>query len=174
MSITPSFILFEIAQSLRKPRLLSGPIILRLSEIGARSGKLVLLNGVPSSLYEKWIRQGVGALVDKKRIVGEGSIGTVYQATTSDGTIFALKKFSTLELMRDAEEIEVNMRSLDHVRNPNLVKVQGFYLTTTLKLILSKFGLNGTLSDCVHNSNQAVNPSLGQQMCIWMRGWREN
>uniref|UniRef100_A0A7I4BWZ7 Protein kinase domain-containing protein n=1 Tax=Physcomitrium patens TaxID=3218 RepID=A0A7I4BWZ7_PHYPA len=122
----------------------------------ASAGKLVLFNGVSSSLYNECIKEGAGALVDKKRIVGAGSIGTVYEANTSDGTTIAVKKLRTLERMRDAEEFEVDMRSLENVRHPNLVMVQGYYLSTTLKLILSEFVPNGTLSDRLHDLNPAV------------------
>ena len=127
-----------------------------LSSLETRIGKLVLLNGVQPSKYDDCVEKGIGTLLGEDRIIGRGSIGTVYRATMSDGITIAVKKLHTLERMRDAEEFEADMRSLDNLQHRNLVMLQGYYLSTTLKLILSEFVPNGTLSDYLHRNPSAM------------------
>jgi hypothetical protein len=104
-----------------------------LSSLETSIGKLVLLNGVQPSKYDDCVEKGIGTLLGEDRIIGRGSIGTVYRATISDG-----------------------MRSLDNLQHRNLVMLQGYYLSTTLKLILSEFVPNGTLSDYLHRNPSAM------------------
>lgn len=129
-------------------------------------GKLVLLNGVCPSIYDDF-QKGIETLLDSDScIIGQGSIGSVYKATVGDGITIAVKKLRTLERTRDAEEFEADMRSLDNLRHRNLVMLQGYFLSTTLKLILSEFVPNGTLSDHLHRDPLAMSLTWLQRHTI--------
>lgn len=119
-------------------------------------GRLVLLNGVQPSHYDDCVEKGVGTLLEETTVIGRGSIGTVYRATIGDDITIAVKKLDTVERMRDAEEFEADMRSLDNIQHQNLVMLQGYYLSATLKLILSEFVPNGTLSELLHGNPSAM------------------
>lgn len=120
------------------------------------AGKLILFNGVDSSAYEECVRKGFGTILDDKSFIGGGSIGTVYKATRSDGITIAVKKLRALKRMRDAEEFEADMRGMDNLRHRNLVELQGYYLSSTLKLILSEFVPNGTLWVHLHDQSPSA------------------
>lgn len=137
-----------------------------LSSLETPVGKLVLLNGVHPSTYDDCVEKGIDTLLDKDEIIGRGSIGTVYRATISGGITIAVKKLRTLERMRDAEEFESDMLSLDNLQHRNLVMLQGYYLSTTLKLILSEFVPNGTLSDHLHRNPSAMSLTWLQRYTI--------
>ena len=129
-------------------------------------GKLVLLNGFDSLANRYCVEKVIGTILDKDRIIGQGSTGTVYKATISDGMTIAVKKLSTLKRMRDTEEFEADMQSLDNLRHRNLVMLQGYYLSTTLKLIFSEFVPNGTLSDHLHRSPSGLSFTWLQRYAI--------
>ncbi|KAG0606440.1 hypothetical protein M758_9G140500 [Ceratodon purpureus] len=137
-----------------------------LSNLETPVGKLVLLNGVHPSSYDDCVEKGIGTLLNNDDIVGRGSIGTVYRVTISGGITIAVKKLRTLERLRDAEAFEADMLSLDNLQHRNLVMLQGYYLSRTLKLILSEFVPNGTLSDHLHRNPSAMSLTWLQRYTI--------
>lgn len=67
--------------------------------------KLILFSKSLLSKYKDW-ETGTKALLDKKCLIGGGSIGTVYRPTFNDGISIAVKKLETLGRIRNQDEFE--------------------------------------------------------------------
>lgn len=115
-------------------------------------GKLVLFTKSLPSRYEDW-ETGTKALLDKNCLIGTGSVGVVYKASLEGNVSVAVKKLETLGRIRNQEEFEFEIGRLGNLRNSNLVPCQGYYWSSSTKLILSEFIPNGNLFDNLHRIN---------------------
>ncbi|CAA0831500.1 Probable LRR receptor-like serine/threonine-protein kinase [Striga hermonthica] len=128
-------------------------------------GKLVLFSRSLPSRYEDW-EIGTKALLDKECLIGGGSIGSVYKTTFEGGTSIAVKKIETLGRIRNQDEFEHEIGRLGSLRHPNLVPVQGYYWSSTMRLILTEFIPKGNLYENLHGlgypgtSTSSGNPEL--------------
>uniref|UniRef100_A0A0E0K883 Protein kinase domain-containing protein n=1 Tax=Oryza punctata TaxID=4537 RepID=A0A0E0K883_ORYPU len=123
-------------------------------------GKLVLFSKSLPSRYEDW-EAGTKALLDKDCLVGGGSVGTVYKATFENGLSIAVKKLETLGRVRSQDEFEQEMGQLGNLSHPNLVAFQGYYWSSSTRLILSEFMANGSLYDHLHGNHTFSGSSSG-------------
>ncbi|KAF8413063.1 hypothetical protein HHK36_001039 [Tetracentron sinense] len=132
-------------------------------------GKLVLFSKSLPSKYEDW-ESGTKALLDKDRLIGGGSIGTVYRTSFEGGISIAVKKLETLGRIRNQEEFEQEIGRLGNLRHPNLVAFQGYYWSSTMQLILSEFVPNGNLYEHLHElSYPGTSSSRGRSKLYWSR-----
>ncbi|KAK8482008.1 hypothetical protein V6N11_071035 [Hibiscus sabdariffa] len=115
-------------------------------------GKLVLFSKSLPSKYEDW-EAGTKALLDKKCLIGGGSIGTVYKTSFDGGISIAVKKLETLGRLGNQDEFEQEIGRLGKLQHPNLVAFQGYYWSSSMQFILSEFISNGNLYDSLHGMN---------------------
>lgn len=130
-------------------------------------GKLVLFSKSLPSTYEDW-EAGTRALLDKERLVGGGSLGTVYRTSFEGGISIAVKKLETLGRIKNQDEFEQEIGRLGNIQHPNLVALQGYYWSSTMQLILSEFIPNGNLYDNLHGFNH---PSTSARRANNELGW---
>lgn len=123
-------------------------------------GKLVLFSKSLPSKYEDW-EAGTRALLDKERVVGGGSLGTVYRTSFEGGVSIAVKKLETLGRIKDQDEFEQEIARLGNIRHPNLVSLQGYYWSLSMQLILSEFVPNGNLYQHLHGPNHPSSSTSG-------------
>ncbi|XP_047327823.1 probable LRR receptor-like serine/threonine-protein kinase At1g12460 [Impatiens glandulifera] len=114
-------------------------------------GKLVLFSKNLPSNYADW-EAGTKSLIDKEGLIGSGSIGTVYRARFDSGISIAVKKVESLRRIHNQEEFEQEIGRLSKLHHPNLVAIQGYYWSSSMKLLLSEFIPNGNLFDNLHNN----------------------
>ncbi|XP_021754021.1 probable LRR receptor-like serine/threonine-protein kinase At1g12460 [Chenopodium quinoa] len=123
-------------------------------------GKLVLFSKSLPSKYEDW-EAGTRALLDKERLVGGGSLGTVYRTSFEGGISIAVKKLETLGRIKSQDEFEQEIGKLGNIQHPHLATFQGYYWSSTMQLILSEFIPNGNLYENLHGLNLASSSSRG-------------
>ncbi|KNA05987.1 hypothetical protein SOVF_185250 [Spinacia oleracea] len=123
-------------------------------------GKLVLFSKSLPSKYEDW-EAGTRALLDKERLVGGGSLGTVYRTSFDGGISIAVKKLETLGRIKNQDEFEQEIGKLGNIQHPNLATFQGYYWSSTMQLILSEFIPNGNLYENLHSLNFASSSTHG-------------
>ncbi|KAJ0047807.1 hypothetical protein Pint_15984 [Pistacia integerrima] len=132
-------------------------------------GKLVLFSKSLPSKYEDW-QAGIKALLDKECLIGGGSIGSVYKATFEGGISIAVKKLETIGRIRNQEEFELEIGRLGNLRHSNLVPFQGYYWSSSNKLVLSEFVPNGNLYDNLHGLNYpGTSTGVGNSELHWSR-----
>lgn len=129
-------------------------------------GKLVLFSKSLPSKYEDW-ETGTRALLDKERLVGGGSLGTVYRTSFEGGISIAVKKLETLGRIKSQDDFEQEISRLGNIQHPHLATFQGYYWSATMQLILSDFIPNGNLYENLHGSNYASSSAQGGKSALY-------
>ncbi|KAL6280189.1 hypothetical protein ACE6H2_017070 [Prunus campanulata] len=153
------------------------PMVVESTPLGSTDsnviiGKLVLFSKSLPSRYEDW-ESGTRALLGKECIIGVGSIGVVYKTTFEGGISIAVKKLETLGRIRNQDEFEQEIGRLGNIQHPNLVAFQGYYWSSTMKLMLSEFVPNGNLYDNLHGLHYpGPSTSRGNSELYWSRRFK--
>ncbi|XP_022955864.1 protein STRUBBELIG-RECEPTOR FAMILY 6-like isoform X2 [Cucurbita moschata] len=96
---------------------------------------------------------------DVENLLGEGSLGRVYQAQFDDGKVLAVKKIDSAAfprgLLEDFTEIVANVSQLHH---PNVTELMGYCSEHGLHLLVYEFHKNGSLHDFLHISDEYSKP----------------
>ncbi|KAI3902478.1 hypothetical protein MKW92_045342 [Papaver armeniacum] len=92
-------------------------------------------------------------------LIGEGSIGRVYQAQFDDGKVLAVKKIDSSALPNQSSgdflEIVSNISRLHH---PNVTELVGYCSEHGQHLLIYDFYKNGSLHDFLHLSDEYSKP----------------
>ncbi|CAN4112154.1 unnamed protein product [Withania somnifera] len=79
-------------------------------------------------------------------ILGSSGASIVYKAVLEDGAAFAVRRIgeSGVEKLKDFEQ---QIKSINKLRHPNLVRVRGFYWGDDEKLVIYDYVTNGSLAN---------------------------
>ncbi|XP_025877438.1 probable receptor-like protein kinase At5g18500 isoform X1 [Oryza sativa Japonica Group] len=116
----------------------------------------VLLPGLPEFSYLGWghwftLRDLELATncFSKDNVIGEGGYGVVYRGRLSNGTPVAVKKI--LNNLGQAErEFRVEVEAIGHVRHKNLVRLLGYCVEGTQRMLVYEYVNNGNLESWLH------------------------
>lgn len=87
----------------------------------------------------------------KDIVLGEGGYGVVYRGQLINGTSVAVKKL--LNNMGQAEkEFRVEVEAIGHVRHKNLVRLLGYCIEGTHRLLVYEYVNNGNLEQWLHGA----------------------
>ncbi|XP_050223100.1 probable receptor-like protein kinase At2g42960 [Mercurialis annua] len=87
----------------------------------------------------------------KEHILGEGGYGVVYQGHLINGTPVAVKKI--LNNVGQAEkEFRVEVEAIGHVRHKNLVRLLGYCMEGTHRMLVYEYVNNGNLEQWLHGA----------------------
>ncbi|KAG2623903.1 hypothetical protein PVAP13_3KG086500 [Panicum virgatum] len=82
-------------------------------------------------------------------VIGEGGYGVVYRGRLSNGTPVAVKKI--LNNLGQAErEFRVEVEAIGHVRHKNLVRLLGYCVEGTQRMLVYEYVNNGNLESWLH------------------------
>ncbi|BAT86146.1 probable receptor-like protein kinase At5g18500 isoform X4 [Vigna umbellata] len=85
----------------------------------------------------------------KENVLGEGGYGVVYKGQLVNGTPVAVKKI--LNNIGQAEkEFRVEVEAIGHVRHKNLVRLLGFCVEGTHRMLVYEYVNNGNLEQWLH------------------------
>ncbi|KQJ89620.1 probable receptor-like protein kinase At5g18500 isoform X2 [Brachypodium distachyon] len=85
----------------------------------------------------------------KDNVIGEGGYGVVYRGRLSNGTPVAVKKI--LNNLGQAErEFRVEVEAIGNVRHKNLVRLLGYCVEGTQRMLVYEFVNNGNLESWLH------------------------
>ncbi|EFH54340.1 hypothetical protein ARALYDRAFT_907079 [Arabidopsis lyrata subsp. lyrata] len=135
----------------------------------SNSGKLVMFSGEPD------FSTGTHALLNKDCELGRGGFGAVYRTVIRDGYPVAIKKLTVSSLVKSQDEFEREVKKLGKLRHSNLVKLEGYYWTTSLQLLIYEFLSGGSLYKHLHEApggssslswNDRFNIILGTAKCL--------
>ncbi|WRX28930.1 Protein kinase domain - like 10, partial [Theobroma cacao] len=111
-----------------------------------------------SNVFAKWRRisyqelhQATNGFCESK-LLGEGSFGSVYQGTLSDGLNIAIKVFN-LKVEGSFKSFDVECEVLRNVRHRNLVKVISSCCNVDFKALALEFMPNGSLEKWLYSHN---------------------
>ncbi|KAF3791552.1 putative receptor-like protein kinase [Nymphaea thermarum] len=87
----------------------------------------------------------------KDNVLGEGGYGVVYKGQLVNGTPVAVKKL--LNNMGQAEkEFRVEVEAIGHVRHKNLVRLLGYCVEGTHRMLVYEYVNNGNLEQWLHGA----------------------
>ncbi|KAL3505554.1 hypothetical protein ACH5RR_030936 [Cinchona calisaya] len=90
-------------------------------------------------------------IFSKENVIGEGGYGVVYHGKLINGTPVAVKKI--LNNIGQAEkEFRVEVEAIGHVRHKNLVRLLGYCIEGTQRLLVYEYVNNGNLEQWLHGA----------------------
>ncbi|KAF3960152.1 hypothetical protein ACB098_11G043000 [Castanea mollissima] len=84
-----------------------------------------------------------------KFIIGDGSFGTVYKAQLSNGVTVAIKRLNP-DAFKGFREFWAEMVTLGMLHHPNIVKILGYCMTSSDRLLIYEFFQKGSLDHWLH------------------------
>ncbi|KAJ0561146.1 putative protein kinase RLK-Pelle-RLCK-V family [Helianthus annuus] len=87
----------------------------------------------------------------KENVIGEGGYGVVYRGTLVNGNPVAVKKLLN-NLGQAEKEFRVEVEAIGHVRHKNLVRLLGYCIEGTHRLLVYEYVNNGNLEQWLHGA----------------------
>ncbi|KAI4335074.1 hypothetical protein L6164_013755 [Bauhinia variegata] len=87
----------------------------------------------------------------KENVIGEGGYGVVYRGELINGSPVAIKKLLN-NLGQAEKEFRVEVEAIGHVRHKNLVRLLGFCIEGTHRLLVYEYVNNGNLEQWLHGA----------------------
>ncbi|OMP09396.1 hypothetical protein COLO4_05509 [Corchorus olitorius] len=87
----------------------------------------------------------------KENVLGEGGYGVVYQGHLINGTPVAVKKILN-NLGQAEKEFRVEVEAIGHVRHKNLVRLLGYCIEGTHRILVYEYVNNGNLEQWLHGA----------------------
>ncbi|KAA8527983.1 hypothetical protein F0562_035148 [Nyssa sinensis] len=87
----------------------------------------------------------------KEKVIGEGGYGVVYQGRLINGTPVAVKKLLN-DLGQAEKEFRVEAEAIGHVRHKNLVRLLGYCIEGTHRMLVYEYVNNGNLEQWLHGA----------------------
>ncbi|CAA6653941.1 unnamed protein product [Spirodela intermedia] len=116
------------------------------------------LTGLPELSYLGWghwftlrdLEMATGRF-SKDNVLGEGGYGVVYRGCLVNGTQVAVKKLLN-NLGQAEKEFRVEVEAIGHVRHKNLVRLLGYCVEGTQRMLVYEFVNNGNLEQWLHGA----------------------
>ncbi|XP_072974105.1 probable receptor-like protein kinase At2g42960 [Typha angustifolia] len=87
----------------------------------------------------------------KENVLGEGGYGVVYRGRLTNGTEVAVKKILN-NLGQAEKEFRVEVEAIGHVRHKNLVRLLGYCVEGTNRILVYEYVNNGNLEQWLHGA----------------------
>nr|DAD38427.1 TPA_asm: hypothetical protein HUJ06_009068 [Nelumbo nucifera] len=87
----------------------------------------------------------------KENVIGEGGYGVVYRGHLINGTPVAVKKLLN-NLGQAEKEFSVEVEAIGHVRHKNLVRLLGYCIEGTHRMLVYEYVNNGNLEQWLHGA----------------------
>lgn len=86
--------------------------------------------------------------IKKQDVIGEGANAIVYKIVIEDKGTFAVKKLK--QCLESARYFESELEALAGIKHCNLVKLRGYCVAPSTKLLICDFLPNGNLDQLLH------------------------
>ncbi|WOH15802.1 hypothetical protein DCAR_0935348 [Daucus carota subsp. sativus] len=87
----------------------------------------------------------------KDNVIGEGGYGVVYQGYLPNGSIIAVKKIFN-NLGQAEKDFKIEVEAIGHVRHKNLVRLLGYCIEGTQRMLVYEYVNNGNLEQWLHGA----------------------
>uniref|UniRef100_A0A2N9F2T7 Protein kinase domain-containing protein n=1 Tax=Fagus sylvatica TaxID=28930 RepID=A0A2N9F2T7_FAGSY len=98
-------------------------------------------------------------------IIDDGSFGLVYKAKLSNGVTVAIKKLDP-DAFQGFREFRAEMEILSKLHHPNIVKILGYCMSGSVRLLIYEFMQKGSLDQWLRQEQDAYSLSWGTRIQI--------
>ncbi|XP_008781708.1 protein STRUBBELIG-RECEPTOR FAMILY 5-like [Phoenix dactylifera] len=117
-------------------------------------------NPVSITAYSIVDLQAATGSFSASRLLGQGTIGSVYKAKYADGKVLAVKKIDLINLSGGTSSYDFMelVSGISKLRHPNITELLGYCLEPRYHLLIYEFQMNGSLHDFLHLSDEYSKP----------------
>ncbi|KAG8473424.1 hypothetical protein CXB51_035605 [Gossypium anomalum] len=94
----------------------------------------------------------------EKNVVGSGGSGRVYKGRLDDGSVAAIKRLKQRRTQGGLQQFQTEVEMVSMAVNRNLLRLRGFCLTPTERLLVYPFMLNGSVRSCLRERPESQAP----------------
>ena len=88
----------------------------------------------------------------QKNILGRGGFGKVYKGRLVDGSLVAIKRLKEERTQGGELQFQTEVKMISTAVHRNLLRLQGFCMTPTERLLVYPLMVNGSLASCLRGN----------------------
>ncbi|KAJ9686915.1 hypothetical protein PVL29_015675 [Vitis rotundifolia] len=93
-----------------------------------------------------------------KDILGRGGFGKVYKGRLADGSLVAIKRLKEERTHGGELQFQTEVRMISMAVHRNLLRLQGFCMTSTERLLVYPLMVNGSVASCLRERTDGQSP----------------
>ncbi|KAL1289628.1 hypothetical protein HN51_058036 [Arachis hypogaea] len=93
-----------------------------------------------------------------KHILGRGGFGKVYKGRLADGSLVAVKRLKEERTQGGELQFQTEVEMISMAVHRNLLRLRGFCMTPTERLLVYPFMVNGSVASCLRERNESQPP----------------
>ncbi|KAK7363166.1 hypothetical protein VNO77_05297 [Canavalia gladiata] len=95
---------------------------------------------------------------NSKNILGRGGFGKVYKGRLTNGTLVAVKRLKEERTQGGELQFQTEVEMISMAVHRNLLRLQGFCMTPTERLLVYPFMVNGSVASCLRERSESQPP----------------
>ncbi|MBA0843135.1 hypothetical protein Goarm_000349 [Gossypium armourianum] len=93
-----------------------------------------------------------------KAILGRGGFGKVYRGRLTDGSLVAVKRLKEERTQGGELQFQTEVEMISMAVHRNLLRLRGFCMTPTERLLVYPFMVNGSVASCLRERSESQSP----------------
>ncbi|KAK8472434.1 hypothetical protein PHAVU_002G206900 [Phaseolus vulgaris] len=95
---------------------------------------------------------------NNKNIIGRGGFGKVYKGRLTNGDLVAVKRLNQEHIHCEEKQFQIEVEIISMAVHRNLLRLIGFCMTTTERLLVFPFMVNGSVESCLRERAESQAP----------------
>ncbi|XP_014516384.1 BRASSINOSTEROID INSENSITIVE 1-associated receptor kinase 1-like isoform X2 [Vigna radiata var. radiata] len=95
---------------------------------------------------------------NNKNILGRGGFGKVYKGRLTNGDLVAVKRLNQERIRSEEKQFQTEVEMISMAVHRNLLRLIGFCMTTTERLLVYPFMVNGSVDSCLRDRPESQPP----------------